>query len=289
MQISISNDKLKATFSTKGAELQSMVFEPTGVNYLWRGNAEYWGKFSPVLFPIVGGLKDETYFYEGKSYHLPRHGFARDMDFEVEESAENRAVFSLTYTEETLLKYPFRFKLVLAYELKGSALSCTYHVSNLDDQNMFFSIGGHPAFAVPLNGNGNYNDYQLHFNNDESITFHQIEDNLISDQTTTLSLPDGDLKLEHELFYQDALVFKNLKSTQIDLKNSLDDHGLSFEFEDFQFFGIWSAKDADFVCLEPWCGVADGINHNQQLTDKEGIIDLSPNSTWSRTWQVTCF
>ncbi len=289
MDIYIENEHLRASFSSKGAELQHITGVDSGTEYLWSGDPKHWPKFSPVLFPIIGALKENLYRIEDESYTLPRHGFARDMEFVVEKVSDLEILFTLTATHETLKVYPFEFKLILRYKLTKASVCCTYEVSNPSNNELLFSIGGHPAFAAPLNKQGNYTDYFLQFNADDEITYHEIEDNLISDKTVTLNLDDKKLHLEHQLFYNDALVIKDLKSTSISLMNTKTYNGINFKFENFPYFGIWAAKDADFICLEPWCGIADSIDHNQQLREKEGIIALAPYGEWERSWEVTCF
>lgn len=287
--ILLENENIKVTISAKGAELQSIKSKKDNLEYLWKGDPAFWGKFSPVLFPIVGALKNNTYCIGDQSYQLPRHGFARDLNFEVQQISEEEALFTLTHNAQTLEVYPFEFKFSLRCSLSGAAVSCTYEVNNPGAKDLLFSVGGHPAFAVPLTSDTLYEDYYLEFSQDESLNIHQIEDNLISDQVAILQLSDRKLNLQHELFYNDALVIKDLNSKSIQLKNTKNQHGLNFRFIDFPFFGIWSAKDADFVCLEPWCGIADGIHHNQQLSDKEGIQSLSPGLDWKRSWEVEVF
>lgn len=287
--IFLENEHLKASLTAKGAELQNLTRKETGISYLWNGNPDYWGKFSPVLFPIVGAIKNNTYLFEGKEYTLPRHGFARDKQFEAEQISNTEVVFTLTQNEETLKVYPFNFTLQLCYKLIDTSLSCTYIVLNPGNKDLLFSVGGHPAFALPTNEHITYNDYFLEFNEDENLTYYKINGDLIDDKTEEIRLNNNSLPLTHQLFYKDALVFKTLKSDQISIKNHKNPNGLHFSFKDFPFFGIWAAKDADFVCLEPWCGIADGINHNQNLKDKEGIIALPPEGNWKRTWSVTCF
>ncbi|RZK58339.1 MAG: aldose 1-epimerase family protein, partial [Pedobacter sp.] len=254
--IFIENEHIIASFSPKGAELQSIKGTDSQTEYMWSGNPDFWGKFSPILFPIVGAIKDESYQFEGKNYHLPRHGFARDMEFDYHHINEQEIVFTLKHSETTLKVYPFEFTLSVRYKIHGASLCCTYEVSNPSANKLLFSIGAHPAFAAPLNKQGVYTNYYLQFNKDEEITFHHIVDNLISDQTTTIKLKEGKLPLTHELFYDDALVIKDLKSDSISLLNTKNYNGLDFHFKDFPYFGIWAAKDADFVCLEPWCGIA---------------------------------
>lgn len=288
--IFLENEYLKASFVTKGAELQSLVHKKNGINYLWSGDPAYWGKFSPVLFPIVGALKNNTYYFDGQSYQLSRHGFARDYNFRLAVISDSEIVFKLCHNEETLKIYPFEFTLQLRYSLNGPALTCSYEVNNPSGRNsMLFSIGGHPAFAIPVNQTITYDDYYLQFNNDSELKFHKITQDLIDDEIVTLPLTSGKLPLHHQLFYDDAMVFKQLKSDCISLRNNKNEHGLHFRFKGFPFFGIWAAKDADFVCLEPWCGIADGIGHQQDLRKKEGIIELAPLETWSRNWETVCF
>ncbi|MDQ7949744.1 MAG: aldose 1-epimerase family protein [Pedobacter sp.] len=287
--IFLENEHMRASFATKGAELQHITGVDSGIEFLWSGDPKFWGKFSPVLFPIVGALKNDSYEFKGKTYQLGRHGFARDCEFTYTQPNAHEIKFTLTHDAQTLKAYPFKFILNITYKIFGSSINCTYEVINPADEEMLFSIGGHPAFAAPLNKQGDYSDYYLQFNKDEELTYHHIENNLIAETTTTIKLTDRRLPLRHELFYQDALVFKNLKSDNISLLNTKTYNGLDFKFEGFPFFGIWAAKDAPFVCLEPWCGIADSVNHQQQLKDKEGIIALQPKSNWERAWQVTFF
>ena len=287
--ILLENENIKVAISPKGAELQSIHSKTTDFEYLWKGDPQYWGKFSPVLFPIVGALKDNKYIFGNQEYELPRHGFARDHEFDFEQISNEEVLFTLSQTADTLKVYPFEFKLGLRYQIAGTKVSCNYEVHNPGLEALLFSVGGHPAFAAPLTAGSVYEDYYLEFNKDESITYHKIEDNLIADETASLVLDDSKLVLKHELFYNDALVIKELKSDSISLKNKRNQHGLTFNFENFPYFGIWAARDADFICLEPWCGIADGVNHNQQLRDKEGIISLSPGLDWKRSWSVEVF
>ncbi|MDQ1140683.1 aldose 1-epimerase family protein [Pedobacter agri] len=287
--ITLENDYLKVSLNAKGAELQGLYSKETEIEYLWNANPKYWAKHSPVLFPIVGSLKDDHFNYKGKSYELPRHGFARDHVFEIEKTSSAEAVFTLTQSDETRKVYPFHFKLKLIYKLIDRKLNLTYEVINTGNETLLFSIGAHPAFAVPNTPNTNYEDYYLAFNTDEKLTYWKLEDGLVANETGNIELDGHKLNLKHELFYNDALVFKNMQSSCISLLNNKNDYGLHFHFEDFPFFGIWAAKDAPFICLEPWCGVADGVNHDHQLQRKEGITSLAPGKNWERFWEVECF
>ncbi|MES2829290.1 MAG: aldose 1-epimerase family protein [Bacteroidota bacterium] len=286
--IYLENNFIKASFSPEGAELQSLINKHNGTNYLWSGNKDFWGKFSPVLFPIVGGLKDNTYYFEDVPYHLSRHGFARDSKFTTSKMSESEVIFSLTETAGTMKNYPFKFNLEVSYKLEKNVLKCNYCVENTSDRtNMFFSIGGHPAFSVDVNEQVDYSDYYLKFNADEELIYHKIYNDLISDEIDKIKLDGRKLPLAYELFYNDALVFKSLKSNQISLRNNKNSNQLDFNFEDFPYFGIWAAKNANFICLEPWCGIADTESHNQNLISKEGIRSLGPTEKFTRTWSVS--
>lgn len=287
--IILENEKLRAVISPKGAELQSLTNKETGIEYLWSGDAAFWGKHSPVLFPIVGSIKEDTYFYKHKTYHLPRHGFARERIFLKDQLSLEEAVFSLSQDAETLSVYPFAFLLRLRYVLNENILACIYEISNTGYDELLFSVGAHPAFAVPMVDGTAYNDYYLQFNETEQLHRWKLEDGLIGDCAEILIAPDGMLPLTHKLFYEDAIVLKNMRSNKITLGCSKHAHGIHFNFDNFPFFGIWASKDANFVCLEPWCGISDSVNHDQQLKNKDGIITLDPNTNWQRQWTVECF
>ncbi|WP_462219834.1 aldose 1-epimerase family protein [Ferruginibacter sp.] len=286
--IILENKNLRAVIASKGAELQSLINKQNNLEYMWDGAAA-WPKHSPVLFPIVGGLKNDTYYFNDKAYKLPRHGFARDKSFAAEKISDTEAVFTVTEDEQTLQVYPFAFTLKLRYSLNAAAISCTYEVYNSGKQDLLFSVGAHPAFAVPLTSDSIYTDYYLQFNTPETLQRWKLTNGLVSAVNEILPLENNKLLLHQKLFYEDAIVLKNMQSNAITLGCNKHDHGLRFTFNDFPFFGIWAAKDAPFVCLEPWCGIADGINLNQQFKDKEGINVLPANENWQRTWSVECF
>lgn len=279
--ITLHNEYLSAAISPLGAELQSLLHQTTGIQHLWNGDAAYWGKFSPVLFPIVGSLKDDTYYYEGKAYQLPRHGFAREKEFAVTQKSETEVVFTLVHDAATEAVYPFAFTLQLQYTLLAHTLTCTYKVMNPADNTLLFSVGAHPAFAVPFTNDTQYTDYSLSFNTTEELLRWKLSNGLI-DAPVPLPLQGSQLPLVPALFYDDAIVLKGMQSNCITLGCNKNAHGLHFHFDDFPYFGIWAAKDAPFVCLEPWCGIADSVDHDQQLEHKEGINQLSAGAQWQR-------
>lgn len=284
--ISIQNDKLKANFRELGAELVSLINIETGKEIMWSGNPDFWSGISPVLFPIIGALKNEQYIFDDQTYELPRHGFARRRIFAVKESSENEVVFELTSDEESLKIYPFQFSLEIKYTLAANKLTVDYLVKNLSQKQMYFSLGAHPGFAIDTENGLNYNDYEIAFSNDDELQIHPLADNLISNQTKTIDLENKVLSLSYELFSKDALVMTNMRSKELILRNNKNHHKVIFTFSNFPYFGIWAAKNADFVCLEPWQGIADLENHNQQLTEKFGILRLEKGEDWTANWAV---
>lgn len=284
--ITISNDDVTVRINEKGAELQSLQYD--GLEYVWQALSA-WNKHSPVLFPIVGELKDGAYIFEDKTYKLSRHGFARDKTFEVSQATDHSVVFTLKSDKSTFAVYPFHFIFQLEYYLEGNKLSCSYIVKNTGGNSMYFSVGGHPAFNLPLQPSLNYKDYYLRFNKDDKLQRFVLHDGLTGTDTETIQLKDGVLPLDPSLFYADAIVLKHILSDEIHLGSSKDKHGLKFHCENFPYFGIWAAKDAPFVCLEPWCGIADNLKHDQQLIHKEGINVLDTNESWKRTWSVEVY
>jgi galactose mutarotase-like enzyme len=276
--------------AAKGAELQRIFHKVHQLDYLWNADPAYWAKHSPVLFPIVGTLKENKYYYQGKSYPMGRHGFARDRDFIVEKQLPAELVFLLHSDAETMKIYPFDFEFRIRYTLDGDEISTEYLVKNTGASTLLFSVGGHPAFRLPLTPDTLFSDYYLHFGEKENLSHWPISpDGLILTQPIPLLNDTDRLNLLKPLFYRDALVFKYPASSEISILSSKTSHGIHFQMGEFPFLGIWSAKDADFLCIEPWCGIADLVNSNQQLESKEGIEKLSPGKTFSRQWRVRVF
>jgi galactose mutarotase-like enzyme len=185
--------------------------------------------------------------------------------------------------------YPFNFEFRIIYSLDHNKLEVVYNVTNKGDRQMLFSLGAHPAFKVPITDRCKYEDYSLIFSEKENAPVWPIgEGGLILDTPQQFFNQTRQLNLAKSLFHKDALVFKSLKSRRITISSDVDDRRLEFSFENFPFFGIWAAKGADFVCLEPWCGIADSVGHEQQLHEKEGIETLESNQIWFRNWSATC-
>ncbi|MEJ7740632.1 MAG: aldose 1-epimerase family protein [Chitinophagaceae bacterium] len=287
--VTIENDILRVAVNPKGAELDSLFHKTNRLDYLWSGDP-VWAKKSPVLFPIVGTLKDNSFFFNGRSYQLGRHGFARDRVFAVSEQSDTSVAFSLAADEVTYEQFPFDFRFSVNYSLKQNMLAVTYIIENYGEGEMFFSVGGHPAFKLPLIRGAAYGDYYLEFDSVENAGRWPISpDGLLETLPVPLMNNTRRLPLSKDLFYDDALVFKHLSSSRVLLKNDSTIHGLELDFTGFPYLGIWAAKDADFVCIEPWCGIADSVDSTRQLAEKEGIQVLGMGQSFERTWGVKIF
>ena len=288
--VTIENEMLKVTVNEQGAELNSIYHKITHLEYLWSGDPVFWAKRSPVLFPIVGSLKDNRYYYNEQAYEMGRHGFARESLFTLQQQSGNEISFRLESNLQTLQHFPFDFQFLINYRLLQNNLSVSYQVTNESKASMYFSVGGHPAFRLPLAGSTVYEDYFLEFNAVENAGRWPIsKEGLIENKELPLLMNSNRLPLTKNLFTQDALVFKHLSSNTVSLKSLSTVHGLDFDFTGFPYLGIWAAKDADFVCIEPWCGIADSVNSNQQLIEKEGINRLDAGMIFSKTWTVTMY
>jgi len=248
----------------KGAELFQIHKDNT--TYIWDVNPQFWNKTSPILFPIVGSLKDNNFFVENKIYSLLRHGFARDYNFNLIEKLENKAVFSLMYNKETLKIFPFEFELQIIYIVDEDGIKINYVVKNLSNQKMPFSIGAHPAFKIE----GNIENYSLEFENIENLITYHLENDLLNNKTSIIPLENNQLKLNYNLFEKDAIILKNNTTSFVKLLKN-NELVLKIIFKDFPFLGIWTKKDAPFICIEPWYGIADSNNANGNIYEKEGI------------------
>ena len=286
----ISNEILTVQISAAGAELQSIINKDNSLEYMWSGDPAFWGKKSPVLFPIVGGLKNGSYQHQGITYQLGRHGFARERVFMVRSHATDRIRFSLVSDETTKEVYPFDFVFSIEYSLINNRLTVTYIVENIGDDILLFSVGAHPAFKVPLVDGTTYEDHELVFSANETAGIYPLSaDGLVEKYTEPFLNNSNSVPLTKALFAKDALVFKELRSDFIGILNHKNQHGLKLHYTNFPYMGIWAAKNADFVCIEPWCGIADSVDASGELAEKEGINQLDPGETFERSWTVEVF
>lgn len=274
----IENENLKVTVADHGAEVRSIIRKSDNAEMMWQADAAYWGRTSPVLFPLVGNYYEKKSVYQGKTYELGQHGFARDMDFELVKEATDELIFVLKDTEETLQKYPFHFELQIRYVLQGTTVQVQWTVKNTNEETMYFSIGAHPAFNCDLD------TYKLRLEKNgvpcDSLTANIIANDgsgCLSDETEKLQLQDGLLTMSDELFAKDALIIEKQQADVVTLVNP-DGKAVVSVTCPTPLFGIWSpvGKHAPFMCIEPWYGRCDSVGFDQKLEGREYGNVLAP-------------
>ncbi len=280
---------LKIQTKKSGAELTSIQYN--GKEMLFQGEKVldsngniYWKRQAPILFPIVGQLKNSQTQIEDKIYEMSQHGFARDMDFEEISKTENEHHYMLKYNEETLKKYPYKFELHVIYEIIGDTLTVTYKVKNIDDKTIYFGLGGHPAFNCDYS-NG---EYEIAFSeNEDKIEFLKLKNGLIDTEKAQNILQDNKIYLKEDTFDNDAVIMKNLKSNKVVLQNhETNQKILELDFTGFPYLALWSKKGAPFVCIEPWQNTADKIDSVQIYKDKENIIELPKDKKYQCKFMI---
>lgn len=280
---SISNDLLTIGVKTKGAELCSLK-DANGTEYLWQADPSVWARHAPVLFPIVGKLRDNRYELNGKTQELSPHGFARDMDFSLLEQTADSLTCRLVPDAETRKHYPFEFTLDIIYRLNGNSLEIGYEVQNNGAVIMPFSIGAHPAFNLP----GPIEDCFLEFNKTETLNFLLLNSKgLLTEKTAPVSGKLNILPLSKTLFDRDALILLDFKSDKISLRSRTSPRGLTVEFPGFPQLGIWAKPGAPFVCIEPWYGYADPEQPYGDILRKPGILLLAAGKSFACTHRIS--
>lgn len=285
----LQNSHLKIAVNPVGAELQKITAIKNNMEFMWDGNPEIWNGHAPNLFPIVGALKDGVFIHEDKLYHMSRHGFARrNAGFSIINQSENNLSFKLTSSEDTRRQYPFEFEFLVSYLLMLNQIKITYTIKNTDIKTLYFSVGGHPAFKCPVYPDEVYTDYSLEFEHPDKSPTHLLNLNtgLFTSQIESVFKTPGSISLHPNLFDKDALVFKDLTSKQMVLKSKNYGEILNVKFEDFPFLGIWAKPNANFVCIEPWQGLADYENSDHILKNKEGIVSLEKDKTFDATYSI---
>ena len=287
MEIKINNGLLEARIDTLGAELVSLKELNSGMEYIWQKDPKFWNKSSPVLFPFVGGLKDNKYSYNGKEYFLDtRHGFARDYEFQVVKKEDTCAEFLFQSNEKTRLVYPFDFKLYLKYKLEEKKLIIEYRVGNLEDEKMYFSLGAHPAFSTPVGDKLNFEDYYIEFENQETGFLNTLNGSLIDSQKKIKGFDGKKIVLTKDRFENDAMIIENPSSKKVCIKNDKSGYKLGFKYDGFKYIAFWNVPGAQYVCLEPWNGISDYDNCSGKLEDKKGIEVLNGKEKFIRTLEI---
>jgi len=276
MTYELKNKKYSIKVDSFGAELKS--FSLKDEEYLYLGDSKYWHRSSPVLFPIVGRLKNNNYIYNNKNYTLPIHGLARHQEFELKDQNDTTLSFVLKDNEQTLKHYPFTFQLALTYILEESGLKINYKVSS--DEEILFSLGAHPAFLLKAPIDESFFNFEK-VENEDAIGLN-LEYGCICD-IKDFKLDSNTLHLEKDIFSKDALIFKDLNSKHVSLNNSRNQKSVKVLFEGFEYLAFWAPVDAPFVCIEPWCGIADNVNTNHLFEEKTSIIKLQKDEVFDKS------
>ncbi|MBR6300870.1 MAG: aldose 1-epimerase family protein [Clostridia bacterium] len=278
--ISIQNQYLHVEISTRGAELQS-IRDSSGNERLWQGDPAFWTGRAPILFPICGGLREDTYYLDGQRYSMPKHGFAKISEWQTENISSDRAVFLLT---EMHPGFPFRYELRAIYQLVEKSLKVTYAIQNLDDRTFCCSVGSHEAWATP----GGLESYSIKFEQPEQLANYSPIGNLLPRGPVILGENVCELPLKTEYFAIDALVFPHLKSRAVTLKKQ-DKEELRVSYDGMDVLLLWTKPGANYICIEPWCSAPDYVDSDMQIRDKPGILTLAPGKETERTHLIEFF
>lgn len=286
MEYFLENSKLKIRVNSMGAELTEIINKDNNLSYLWDANPLHWKRSSPVLFPNVGKYYNGKFRYEGKEYSQGQHGFARDMEFELLEQKDNYIALVLNSNEKTKVNYPFEFSLILYYELKENEIVVGWKVINKDNKEIYFSIGGHPAFNVPLKDE-NRSDCYLYFKDVNNVESTMINSSGYSiGKVVNYPLEEGYLKINDDLFDDDALVIEQQPIKEVSITDKNKNPFITIKM-DCPLFGIWSpSRTTPFVCIEPWYGRCDSEGFDKTLAERKYQNKLNVNEEFDVNYSI---
>lgn len=284
--VTLENKYLKVKMKSMGAEMISIQSTQDEVEYLWQGDSITWKDHAIVQFPIIGNLKNDSYQFNEENYIMMPHGFARISEFTILERSKDKVVFQLKSNAATKIYYPFEFTFLVTYQLIENSIKVSFSVQNDDKQKMYFSLGYHPGFNCPLIKDESMNDYYLNFSNEESSDRLLMEENLIDTIQEGYLENKSTIQLTKDLFQNDAIILRNINSTNISLKNKRNNKSITLEFGKVPYLGIWSPKQlGNFVCIEPWFGIPDTKKASGDFKEKEGMMQLNHNTSFK--WDCT--
>lgn len=285
----IKNDSITVEISTLGAELQS-IKATDGTEFLWQGDGQYWSGRAYNLFPICGRLTGGKYTYQGKTYEMNLHGFARKSQYTVAEQRTDYIAFSLKENPQTLEMYPFAFELLLSYQLEGASVRTTFTVRNTDQKELIFAVGGHPGFNVPFGADGTvFTDYYLEFDCEKPVQTIVMSPTCYTTRATQpLALQEGKiLPLAHNLFDNDALVLSDMCKA-VTLKNTKNERFVRLEYPDMNYVGLWHKPccEAPYICIEPWTSVPAYEQEVDDLETKRDMQRLAPGGEYKNSFKI---
>ena len=279
--VTVKNSELTVVIAKKGAELQSIVCD--GVEYMWDRDPAFWAQSAPIMFPMCGGLKGGKYELDGISYEMPKHGFAKLLDFEVENQTESSVTFVLRDNEQTRKMYPFAFAFRVSYVLEGKSVKVTYDAENTDSKTMYCTFGAHEAYACPEG----IEAYELIFPEKETLYAYGLNGDVVTDYTKLMVQNSDRLVLDDRHFALDALVFRDVKSNSVTLASKVSDRRIKVEFDGFDYLVLWHKHTAPYLCIEPWCGLPDVAGSSYDFKAKEGMHAVAAGGHFARTHTIT--
>lgn len=288
MLYTLQNDVLTVKVSDIGAEIHSVVRD--GCEYIWVGDAAFWSSHAPLLFPVCGRFFEAQYTCDGKTYEIPCHGFIRRAPLTLECINNTSVCFCVESTEETKKIYPFDFVLKIWHILEGECVTTRFEIENTGDVILPATVGGHPGFNVPLDGEGKFDDYYLEFG--KACSPDQIEISprgLFTGKKTAYPLVDGNkLPLSHKLFEIDGIFLSRMDST-VTLKSKVGTRSVTLEYPDMPYLGVWhSAKsEAPFVCIEPWCGLPGYDGVMEDINTRHDMFRILPGKKQTAEFKMT--
>ena len=291
MIVTIRNESLTVDIEDLGAQLAS-VRDHHGTEYLWQGDADIWARRAPILFPILGRLKDNTYLLDGVPNKIGQHGFARDCVFELVEQSDTKAVFRLTDTAETRRLYPFSFSLTVTYILEGNRLTKCHRVENRSKQVMYYELGVHDGFRAPLGENETMSQYAIRLPGwEDTITPYGMDEHaMVTPKGEPIALNNGRLSLTPSTYHLDTVILDQPPQAKAVLVDGQDRPRITVEFSQFPYLGIWTQNklfDTNYVCIEPWSTLPDATFVGRELKEKAGIRSLRPGAAEELSYTTT--
>ena len=290
MIVTLENPVLRVSVEDAGAQLCS-VRRPDGTEYIWQADPAVWGRHAPLLFPIIGRLKDGRYRLGEKTWTIPTHGFGRDSVFTVGERGEDRVTFTLTHSPKTRAVYPFAFSLAVTYRLEGDRLIKSHRVENLGGEEMLYELGGHDGYRCPLSPGETMGDYAVVLPGVDTLTpYGMNEENMLTPKGPAYPLEGGRIALTPATYGLDTVILDDLPQRKAMLVDGTGRARVTVDFADFPYLGLWTADkpfDTNYVCIEPWSTLPDGVFLGRDLGDKPGIRRLAPGAAETLTYTTT--
>lgn len=291
MNHQIKNEKLTVNISDLGAQLLS-VKTADGTEYLWQGDDAIWADHAPNLFPHIARLTTGRYTLEGKTYEMKSHGFAKDTVFAVEQESDTHILFRIGDDERTLAQYPYHFAFSVDYKLMGGKLSITYIVENKDGKTMYFGVGGHPGFNVPLEKGLAFEDYYLEFDCvKDALLVGMSEDCYVQGENVPFPLEDGKrLALKHNCFDHDAIILTEM-CRAVTLKSDKNSRAVKLTYPDMGYLGIWHRPftEAPYVCIEPWTSLPARKDVVEDFATQPTLLSLEAGKIYENEYSIEIF